>query len=227
MTTATAPTAKLTWSYTSLASFETCPRRYYLTKISKEVAEPPYDHRSHGNLVHKAFENHVNGTVPLAEQYADLRPLADRIKSEPTRKECEMKIALTANLTQTTYFAKDVWFRGVLDVALIYPKSVTVIDYKTGNRKPADDQLELFAGVAMRVFPFAETVTTGYLWLKEHKVDKVKYVRADEPGIWQNFTARVHRIEQAIAANNFPPRKSGLCREWCPVGKSRCEHCGE
>lgn len=228
MTTATAPLIpKLTWSYTSLTSFETCPRRYYLTKISKEVAEPPYDHRSHGNEVHKAFENHVNGTVPLAEQYAELRPIADRIKNEPARKECELKIALTANLTPTTYFAKNVWFRGIFDVAVIKPKNVTILDYKTGKRKPADDQLKLFAGVAFKVYPFAETVTTGYLWLKEHKIDKVTYTRDDEPEIWQDFTARVHRIEIAIANNDFPPRPSGLCREWCPVGKSRCEFCGE
>ena len=28
------------WSWSSLQSFETCPRRHYLTKISKEVVEP-------------------------------------------------------------------------------------------------------------------------------------------------------------------------------------------
>jgi hypothetical protein len=127
----------------------------------------------------------------------------------------------------TTYFAKNVWFRGILDVAIIKPTSVTVLDYKTGKRKPADDQLKLFAGVAMRVFPFAEKITTGYLWLKEKKIDRAEYTRADEASIWENFNRRVYRIEQAMEANNFPPRPSGLCREHCPVGKAHCEFCGE
>lgn len=219
--------APITWSYSSLTAFETCPWRYYLTKISKAVSEPPYDHRSHGNEVHKLFENHVNGKEHMPSEYKSLWPLADRIKREPARKECEMKVALNANLRPVTYFAKDVWFRGIFDVAVIKQKEVTVLDYKTGKRKPADDQLKLFAGAAFCVFPFAEKVTTGYLWLKEHKIDRMTYDIGDKPLIWQEFAQRVGRIEHAIKTDNFPKRPSGLCREWCPVGRKRCEHCGE
>jgi len=219
-------TKPFSWSFTSLSAFETCPWRYYLTKVSKEVAEPPYDHRAHGNEVHKLFENHVKGDGHMPEAYKHLWPLADRIRREPGRKECEMKVALNASLQPVAFFAKDVWFRGIFDVALLKPKSVTVLDYKTGKRKPADDQLKLFAGAAFALWPFAEKVTTGYLWLKDKKLDKKEYDRSEKPIIWQEFAQRVGRIEHAMKTDNFPKRPSGLCREWCPVGQRKCEHCG-
>ena len=62
------------WSYSSLGAFETCPWRWYLTKISKEIVEPQTDATLWGNRVHKAFEHRIsNGTpfTPELEGYAN------------------------------------------------------------------------------------------------------------------------------------------------------------
>jgi hypothetical protein len=216
-----------TWSYSSLTSFETCPWRYKLTKVTKEVQEAPYDHRSEGNLVHKALENHLKGTAALPQSYQHLLPLVNRIKTTQGVIEAERKIALRADFTETTYFAKDVWYRGVFDVRVTTPTTSIVLDWKNGKRKTDADQLRLFAGVEFKINPRVEKVQTGYVWLQEKKLDKETFTRDQTTEIWAEFTQRVARIEHAIKVDNFPKRPSGLCRQWCPVGKKLCEHCGE
>ena len=51
------------WSYSSLQAFETCPRRFYLTRIAKLASEAQTQATLWGNEVHKALELAVAGTV--------------------------------------------------------------------------------------------------------------------------------------------------------------------
>lgn len=216
----------IAWSYSSLTSYETCPRRYYLTKVTKAIKEPQTDATIHGNQVHKALELYVAGTDALPEKYAAYKPVADKIRATPGVKRLEYKFALTESLRETEYFAKDVWLRGVLDVGITRPKSVIVLDYKTGKRKVDGDQLRLFAMASLALWPHVDTVRTGFIWLGTGQMDTQTYTRADQQEIHQEFSARVHRIERSQFNEDWPPRPSGLCRAWCPVGIKNCEHCG-
>ena len=53
----------LAWSYSLLQAFETCPRRFKLTRITKEVQEPQSEAMLHGNEVHKSLELAVPQTL--------------------------------------------------------------------------------------------------------------------------------------------------------------------
>ncbi len=214
------------WSYSSLNSYATCPRRYYLTKISKQVIEQQTEATIHGNQVHSALEKYVGGQAPLDEKYDAHRSVADKIKSAPGKKMLEYKFGLTKGLKPTEFFAKDVWCRGVLDIGIVTEKQAVVLDWKTGARKLDGDQLRLFAGAAMCLWPFAEKIKTGYIWLKTGQMDTETFTPDDKPGIFQDFAARVHRMEESERNNDWPARPSGLCKSWCPVGKSLCVHCG-
>ena len=44
------------WSYSALTSYETCPKRYQLTRVTKQVTEPQTEATRWGNEVHKALE---------------------------------------------------------------------------------------------------------------------------------------------------------------------------
>jgi hypothetical protein len=217
----------LTWSFSSLNAFETCPRRYYLTKVSKEVVEKQTAATMHGNAVHKALELDLNGEQALPKKYADYAPMMKRIKMTKGNKLAEQKLGLTRDFKPTAFFAKDVWLRSVLDVTIVQPTRAIVLDYKTGKPKTDIDQLKLFAGVAFQVYPRIETVDAGYIWLGHDKLDKQTFHRDEAPIIWQDFTRRVARIEHAVSSGDFPPKPSGLCREWCPVGRNLCEFCGD
>lgn len=216
----------LPWSYSSLTAYETCPRRFYYTRISKQVSEPQTEATKHGNEVHQALEKYVGGKANLPEKYDEYKPIADKLRSSPGKKLLEFKFGLTKTLQPTDFFGKDVWVRGVLDVAVLTPKQAVVLDYKTGKRKIDTDQLKLFAGAAFSLWPYAERVKTGYIWLQSKQIDTEVFQPEHKVEIFQDFAARVHRMEMSEKADSWPAKPSGLCRSWCPVGRDLCEHCG-
>lgn len=215
------------WSYSSLQAFETCPKRYKITKILKLVTEPQSQATMWGNEVHKALELAGKGEKALPEKFKTYEPIVQRLQAAKGKKLFEYKFGLTKNLTTTTFFGKDVWVRGVIDVGVIGTKTGVILDHKTGKPKVDADQLKLFAGVAFSAWPYLETVKTGYLWLAHNKVDQETFTKADVPEIWGDFAMRVRRMEIAQEKDDFPPKPSGMCREWCPVGRKLCEFCGK
>lgn len=216
----------LPWSYSSLNAFETCPRRFYLTRITKEVIEKQTTATLHGNEVHKALELATLGTKALPEKYAAYKPIVDKVRAATGKKLVEYKFALTRGFKPTTFFAKDAWVRGVIDLAVVGPETAVVLDHKTGKVKTDGDQLKLFAGVTFAAFPHVQRVKTGYLWLAHNAVTHAEFRKEDTSTIWQDFLPRVARMEQALKDDRWVPKPSGLCKSWCPVGKKNCEFCG-
>ena len=216
----------LPWSYSSLSAYETCPKRFYLTRISKQVSEPQTVATMHGNEVHKALEMYVGGKLALPEKYEEYKAVADKLRATKGNKLLEYKFGLTQDLKPTTFFAKDVWCRGVLDVCIVKDETAIVLDYKTGSRKLDGDQLRLFAGAAMSLWPHVDSVKTGYIWLKSAQIDTEVFSPAQKTEIFQDFAARVHRMELSQKNDSWPAKPSGLCRSWCPVGRDLCDHCG-
>lgn len=215
------------WSYSSLSSFETCPRRHYLVKVAKVVTEPMSDAITFGNKVHKELELATKGEKGLSIGFQNYQPIVDRLRAAPGKKLIEYKFGLTKAFKPTSFFGSDVWVRGVFDYGSVNEKSAAVLDFKTGSPKINIDQLRLFAGAALQLFPQLEQVKTGYLWLAFNKVDTETFKRGDESEIWADFSSRVYRMERAFDTGDFPPKPSGLCKAWCPVGKKNCEFCGK
>lgn len=210
------------WSYSSLTAFETCPKRFYLTRISKQVKEPQTEATLWGNEVHKALELAVAGTKTLAPNFVQYQPIVDRLRASPGKKHTEQKFGLTNSFKPTSFFGGDVWFRGVLDLTIVTPKVGIVLDYKTGKVKTDGDQLKLFAAATFAQHPYLDTVKTGYLWLANDKVTTQDFKKDDVPVIWQEFLPRIQRMEAAQEEDKWLPNPSGLCG-WCPVGKAHCE----
>jgi len=77
----------------------------------------------------------------------------------------EVRLGMTSELTPTGFFGKDVFFRGVMDRALITEDGVAVIiDLKTGkfpSLKYAKDQLDAYSLLAFTTWDFVHTVRTG------------------------------------------------------------------
>lgn len=221
--------APVAWSYSSLTAFETCPKRYYLTKVSKEVKEPQTEATLWGNRVHKAFELKLKENKPFPTGMEEFEPVADNViaRAEGGTLEAEQKMALTKSFTPTSWFAKDVWVRGITDFTISKKDKVFIGDWKTGKPTPESSQLKLTAAMTMHHKPWVNTVINAFVWLKTGGITHETYTRDDIPAIWQEFAPRVQRLEVALRENKWPARPSGLCRAWCPVGKKLCEHCGE
>lgn len=216
--------AQVAWSYTALTGFETCPKRHYHTKVKKDVKDPPGEEALWGQRVHKALEERLRDGKPLPPSLKNFEGYAVKFAAAPGELLVEQQIALTAEFKRTEWFAKDVWVRAVLDVGILNRTRALVADWKTGKRKPDNEQMELFAAVAFATYPQIEVADTAFVWLKEKKMDRVTYCRDDSPRIWQNFLPRVARLERAHATDTWDAKPSGLCRKWCPV--KSCVHNG-
>ena len=216
------------WSYSVLDSFETCPRRHYLIKISKQVVEPQTEALMWGNKVHKALEHRLVNSVPLPTEMAAYEPFAASVvaKGVGGQLRAEQKLALTSSYTPTTFFAKDVWVRGITDFDIEKGTRLFIGDWKTGKVNPNSAQMKLMAGFGFATKPWITEITTSFIWLNAGEVTTEKFVREDAPQIWQGFLPRVARLDAAIAKQDFPPKPSGLCKKWCPVPLSMCEHRG-
>jgi len=219
---------QIAWSYSALASFETCSRRHMLTRVAKTVVEPESDAIKWGNRVHKALEDYLLRGTPLPEGMESYAKLADKIAEKAAEPGAELsperKIALSDSYKPVEYFARNVWVRGVLDVSLKKGANGLIADWKTGKIKPDSDQLKLFAALAFASDPELQTVNTVFLWVAEGKVTAERFVREDATGIWQEFLPRVARLQMAHQSNKWPARPSGLCAKWCPC--LECEHNG-
>lgn len=218
---------KKPWSYSALTAFETCPRRFYLTRVARQVKEPQTEATIWGNQVHKALELYAKGEKPLPHDLKQFQKYVDKVLSHEGKRVIEQRVALDSSLRPTTWMAKNVWVRGVIDIGVVGSERAFLLDWKTGKRKPDSDQLKLFAALAFASYPWIDKVTTGFIWLKPKEFDKETFTRDQLTEIWGEFHPRLSRLAHAYAEDKWTPKPSGLCRNWCPVGKKLCEFCGE
>lgn len=217
---------KNAWSYSALTAYETCPRRYELTRVSKKVKEPQTQATIWGNEVHKALELFAKEGKPLPKDMKKYERYVEKILSYEGKRVIEERIALNKNFHQTKWMAKDVWVRGIIDIGVVGSEKAYLLDWKTGKRRPDNDQLMLFAALAFAIYPWIDKVTTGFIWLKTGEFDKKVFTREQLPEIWNVFMPRLSRLAHSFENNKWTPKPSGLCKAWCPVGKSNCEFCG-
>lgn len=213
------------WSYSSLTAFETCPRRYYLTRVAKKVAEPQTEATTHGNEVHTAFEKTVLKREPLPKKYDEWQPIATKLLEVKGKREAELKLSINKSFQPVGWFDKSAWCRGIVDLNIENGTKAVALDYKTGKRKPESTQLMLFAALLFHNKQYLESITTAFVWLKDRKIDKAKFERDGVGMIWQEFMPRVQRMETAYQKDKWVPQPSGLCRAWCPC--TECEFNGK
>lgn len=217
---------KKAWSYSQLTAYETCPKRFELTRVSKVVKEPQTEATIWGNQVHKALELFAAEGKPLPKELKKYERYVEKILSLEGKRVVEERIALDRNFRPTKWMAKDVWVRGIIDIGVVGSEKAYLLDWKTGKRKPDNDQLKLFAALAFAVYPWIDKVTTGFIWLKTGEFDKEVFTREQLPEIWNEFMPRLQRLAISYEENKWTAKPSGLCRNWCPVGKQNCEFCG-
>lgn len=207
----------MAWSFSALEAYETCPARYYHTRVVKDVADPPGEEAQWGTRVHKVLEDRIKTGEPITGTLASYEPYAAALAALPGTIHAEQQVALDKDLKQTTWFSKTVWVRAVIDVAVDNGTVLRLFDYKTGKRKPDSQQLKLSAAIGFSIYPEAMVTQTAFLWLKDKVVDQEVYTREQTGEIWSTFMPRVQRLEAALVSGTFPEKPSGLCRRWCPV----------
>jgi hypothetical protein len=216
----------ITWSYSSLKTFEQCPKKYYHLKVVKDVKDEGSEATLYGQELHKAAEDYIKEGKPIPPKFGYIQETVDAIKNIPGEKHCELKLGVRK--TDTGYkpcgfFDKDVWWRGIGDVIVVQDELAFSLDYKTSkNAKYADlKQLDILAAALFTHFPQIKKIKSALAFVvsnefvhKEHFAEmRDSYFAAFEPDLDRLATAQ----ETGVWNTNTGP----LCK-FCPVVS--CEH---
>jgi len=216
------------WSFSRIKAFEQCPKQFYHEKVLKQYPFIQTDAMIYGNQFHKACEDYIGKGEPLPERFMYIKDALDKLNQRKGVKVCEQRLGVTANLEPCTFGARNVWFRGIVDLAILDEDSGIgwIIDYKTGkSAKYADKgQLELMALAIFAHYPKITSIRAGLLFVVANKLVKETYEVADRANLWEKWSSNYATMEKAFEADVWNPRPSGLCKRHCPV--TECAHNG-
>lgn len=215
----------LTHSHSSIKDFQGCSRRYQQVRILKRFKQAPTEATTYGQLVHKAFEDYLMTDTALPEHLARHEPVLAKIKAMPGDRYCEQKLGMKHDFTPCEFRAPDVWFRGIPDLLIVNGSKAWVGDWKTGKSSRFADtsQLELMAAMTMAHYPQVNTVKGMLFFIVPGDVILSMYKREQLPDILSRWAGHAAQIEDALAADVWNARPSGLCK-FCPVTPEVCEH---
>lgn len=210
----------ISWSHTSMSTFETCPRQYEAKYVTKEVKFEETEATRWGNEVHQGLEEFVRDGTPLPPNVAIYEKYGRAILARRGEKVIEGAFGLTVDKTPTDFFAKDVWVRSKIDVLILRDDGIAeVFDWKTGKPKLDATQLLLYSLLVLEHYPEINEVRCAYVWLKNQSpiAAPISYRRVDKDGLWRTFEDKYRLLKSAYDLGVFQPKTSGLCAGWCSV----------
>jgi hypothetical protein len=216
------------WSYSMLKDFEQCARRYNEVRVLKHYPREETDAQDYGTRLHKAAEDFIKDKEEVTPEFGFLVPVLESIAAMDGTKYCEHEMGVRIDLTPCKFDAPDVWGRGIADIIVISPDETKArcFDYKSGNDKyPDTDQLLLMSLMIFKHFPTVQSVSGGLLFVLKGTLAKHRVERDKAAELWWRWRERVTRLEAAHANGVWNPKKSGLCKRYCPV--KTCEFCGD
>lgn len=218
--------SKLTWSYSSLKTFEQCAKKYYHTRVAKDVPTGDTEATLYGKEFHKAAEEYIRDGEALPPKFKYAEEMLVALNKIPGDKFCEIELGVKK--TDTGYEPcmfddADYWWHGIADLLIIDGDRAFLLDYKTSkNAKYADvKQLDILAAAVFTNFPHIKKIKSALLF-----VVSGDFVRKDHESAWRNtyfnlFNPELERLAGAFESGVWNAVTSPLCK-FCPV--IQCEH---
>ena len=214
-----------TWSYSSLKTFQQCPKKYFHLKVAKDIKDTPGQAALYGSAVHKAAEDHVRDGKPIPNKYGYMEPILDSLKKIKGIFHCELELGITKDLQPCAFDAPDFWWHGIIDLLVIDEDTgiAHMIDYKTGkNARYADTkQLDYMAVAVFSHFPKITMIKSALLFVVSGEFIKKKHVATEKQAYIASALPDLQRLESAMDSGVWNPISGPLCR-FCPV--TVCEH---
>lgn len=214
------------WSYSSLKTFEQCPKKYYHLKVAKDVKDEGSEATIYGQEVHRVAEEYIRDGKPIPPQYSFMQETLDSLKNIPGEKYCELKLGIAKRefkYVACDFFAKDVWWRGIADLVIIDGDTAFSVDYKTSkNAKYADTkQLDLVAAAIFTHFPQVKEIKSALLFVISNEFVHKKHDAMFRIPYIETFKHELERLDTAIKVGVWNASSGPLCG-YCPV--KTCEH---
>lgn len=210
-------------SYSSLKSFQSCPKKWSHLTFYKDVKSTYSQSAATGHDTHKMIAESLSGGQPLPVGYEHVEAIISPIRDSGFVLLPEYKMAMDANMQGVAYDDPSKLFRGDTDLLALDGSRAVIIDWKSGSSKyPDKDQLDAMALLTFANFAEVETVNGLIVFLQDNKVEEKSMTRQQAPFVWKQWMQRINSKQRAIASKTFPAVPSGLCRGWCPV--TQCQH---
>lgn len=215
----------IAWSFSSLKTFQQCPKKYYHTKVAKDVKEPDTQATLYGKSVHTAAEEYIRDGKDIPPEFSYVQPTLDILNGIPGDKYCEYKMGLRKDLTPCDFLAPDVWWRGVADLLVVDEDKGLAYsaDYKTSKSARYADtkQLDLVAVGIFSHFPRIKRVKSALIFVVSKEFVKAEHHVEMVPKYMEKPRQDVARIEAALDNGVWNPVQGPLCR-FCAV--KQCEY---
>lgn len=217
------------WSYSKLKNFESCAKRHYEIDLQKNFREEEGESLMWGNALHKASAAYLssNGREVPPPGMEKLKEWCDKVLTKMTPDQqllVEQQLAITKDFAPCAWFAKEAWYRGIADVAVIKGQVALVADLKTGKILEDSAQLALMAACVFAHHPQVQRIRTEFIWLAHDATTREDFSREQMPEFWRSIWPRIEALEHAYNTTTYPAKPSGLCRRWCVVNS--CPHHG-
>jgi hypothetical protein len=215
------------WSFSAVNDFDTCPYQYAAKRYHCTVQFEDTPATIWGTRVHDAMEKRLQFGTALPEGMTQWekypRLLEQRAKDLCGTLKPEEKITFNLLGEQVSWFGKDAWARGAIDVLIRAGDTAYIYDWKTGKQKDNLLQLQIFMWFVATKYPDINNFVTRFIWLNTGNVTGEDFTRDKHlKGIEDDLHVRLSRMNTAWREKVFQPKESGLCRGWCPV--EECRH---
>lgn len=216
----------IVWSFSSLKTFQQCPRKYYYAKVAPDaIRDPDTKATLYGKAVHTVAEEYIRDGVPIPPQYKYMQSVLDQLNAIPGDKLCEVKLGLTKNLESCDFDAPNVWWHGIADLVVINRTTGVAhsVDYKTSKSARYADvkQLDLVACGLFAKFPEIKKVKSALLFVVSKEFVKAEHHVEFKDTYVETSAKDVARIEAALKSGVWNPVSGPLC-SFCSV--SHCEY---
>jgi hypothetical protein len=216
----------ITWSYSSIKTFDQCPKKYYHLKVAKDVKDEGSPATLYGQEVHKAAEDYIKFGTPIPTKFKFIEPTVASLNNIPGEKHTELKLGIKktdAGYEPCGFFDKDVWWRGIADLLIVNRGKAWLVDYKTSkSAKYADTmQLDLLAGAAFLHFPQVQRIKSALAFVVCEAFPKKTHDAAKRDAYIEVFSPELERLAGAHETGVWNAKTGPLCG-WCPV--TSCEH---
>jgi len=212
---------KTAWSYSSLKTFQQCPKKYYHLKVAKDVKDEGSEATIYGKELHKAAEDYIKDGTPIPPQFAFIQETIDALKNIPGEKHTEIELGVSnkgGRLNPCGFYDKDAWYRGIADLLIVNGDEGYLVDYKSSkNAKYADlKQLDLLAGAVFAHFQELKTLKTALIFLVSNKFVNKEHNSQHKLAYFEHVRFDLERLETALETGVWNAVAGPLCG-WCPV----------
>lgn len=207
-------------SYSSISNYLQCPRKFKEVNVDYRFKDSGVAAQK-GTDIHKAIEDYIKGisvTYPL-EDYQHtfieaMRAMYKKKLPEGCTIGIEQSFAVDDQFNPCDYKDPKAILRGKIDLYVLTPNMLKVIDWKTGKRRDNKLQATVYDCLTNHLLPNG-TRTFTFDYLKNGRDPEIVITEKDKYNL-------VNIIDTIQTAEEFPERPGPLCA-WCPVPKAFCK----